>query len=366
MKRRILVALAAAVVCGTGATNALAKTYTVDDDLVDCPKAEFTSIQAAVTAAGPNDAVLVCSGTYVEQVVVGPGKDGLDLRSQEPLAAVIQAPPTIAADLVNGKAIVRITASQDVHLREFTIAGPGPGPCDSIRTGVRVDGGASATIRDNHVTQIHDTPFSGCQNGIGILVGRRIEGQVGSAEIFGNVLDLYQKGGIVVDGPGSYGKVHDNVTQGIGATPVIAQNGIQISRGAVGEVHSNEVYDHSYSLAPTFGSTGILLFEAASGTSLRGNVARRNDDNVGVYATSDADISGNTLTDSAFFDGVYVDPDSAGNHITGNTILDNKEHDCHDDSVGAGTAGTANFWQGNNALTENRPGLCLGENEGNA
>ena len=34
------------------------------------------------------------------------------------------------------------------------------------------------------------------------------------------------------------------------------------------------------------------------------------------------------------------------------------EHDCHDDSTGRGTAGTANIWRDNRGETENRAGLC--------
>jgi hypothetical protein len=34
------------------------------------------------------------------------------------------------------------------------------------------------------------------------------------------------------------------------------------------------------------------------------------------------------------------------------------EHDAHDDSVGPGIAGTANFWVDNICETGNRPGLC--------
>ena len=52
-------------------------TLIVDDDAADCPDAAFTSIQAAVDAAGPGDQIKVCPGTYQEQVRIGPGKDGL-------------------------------------------------------------------------------------------------------------------------------------------------------------------------------------------------------------------------------------------------------------------------------------------------
>jgi hypothetical protein len=49
---------------------------------------------------------------------------------------------------------------------------------------------------------------------------------------------------------------------------------------------------------------------------------------------------------------------SDGNTIERNVIRESGEHDAHDDSVGPGTAGTANFWLKNNCKTENRPGLC--------
>lgn len=46
-----------------------ASTLVVDDDLA-CPGATFTSVQAAVTAAAPGDTVMVCTGTYTEQVTI--------------------------------------------------------------------------------------------------------------------------------------------------------------------------------------------------------------------------------------------------------------------------------------------------------
>jgi hypothetical protein len=39
-------------------------------------------------------------------------------------------------------------------------------------------------------------------------------------------------------------------------------------------------------------------------------------------------------------------------------MKDNDEHDCHDDSVGSGTGGTANFWLKDKGETQNRPDLC--------
>jgi parallel beta-helix repeat protein len=55
-------------------------TLVVDDDRADCPRADFTSIQAAVTAAEPGSTILVCPGTYYEWVVIA--KDDLRLLAK--------------------------------------------------------------------------------------------------------------------------------------------------------------------------------------------------------------------------------------------------------------------------------------------
>lgn len=124
----------------------------VDDDLADCPTATFTSIQAAVNAAPVGAKIRVCRGTYTEQVTIPAGKDGLTLFSTPDLAAVIKAPLV----MLDAKAIVRVNGAQNVSIRHFTITGPGSGGCNSIRYGVRVDGGGSALIESNHITLIQE------------------------------------------------------------------------------------------------------------------------------------------------------------------------------------------------------------------
>jgi hypothetical protein len=64
-------------------------------------------------------------------------------------------------------------------------------------------------------------------------------------------------------------------------------------------------------------------------------------------------------------DGIRVNPGSMGNTIQSNHLRDNVTHDCHDDSVGAGsgTPPTANFWIDNHGQTQNRVGLCVGPDD---
>ncbi|MDQ6652013.1 MAG: right-handed parallel beta-helix repeat-containing protein [Acidobacteriota bacterium] len=349
-----------------------------------CDNPGYKQIQDAVNASAPGDLINVCAGTYPEQVSVLAGKDNLTLRSVTPLAAIIQAPPTIGADVVNFKSIVRITTSHNVTLLAFTITGPGPFGCDSIRYGVRVDGGGSANILNNHITEIRDTPFSGCQNGVAILVGRQFESQTGSAVILGNLIDKYQKNGPTVDNFGSSAVIAGNTIIGAGATPITAQNGIQISRGASAEVRQNRVRDNAYIVPlhlPEFTAAGILLYQAGTVVTDR-NELRRNQDGIDLITlpVGNATVSNNTVIGGippfnpalgtlTLGDGIFADTDTANNRIRRNFLRDNREHDCHDDSVGPNNppALVANIWRDNNGLTENRPGLCRerGDNDDN-
>jgi parallel beta-helix repeat protein len=62
------------------AAQSSAATWIVDDDAAECPGAQFTSIQAAVDAADPGSTILVCAGTYREQVRIT--KNELRLRAR--------------------------------------------------------------------------------------------------------------------------------------------------------------------------------------------------------------------------------------------------------------------------------------------
>ena len=67
-------------------------TLTVDDDHVQLPSAQFTSIQAAVNAAHAGDRILVYAGTYREQVVVPDNKDNILITAVRPGTATITVP----------------------------------------------------------------------------------------------------------------------------------------------------------------------------------------------------------------------------------------------------------------------------------
>jgi hypothetical protein len=323
----------------------------------DCPNAQYHTIQSAVTAAPAGARIKVCAGTYIEQVNIPAGKDGLTLYSVPDLQAVIKAPPL----LTGREAIVEDSGAQNVTIRHFTITGPGGFGCNSIRYGVFVGNGGSALITDNHITQIHDTPFSGCQNGLGVAVGRTLTPDgptTGSATVVHNLIDNYQKGGVLVDNAGSSAQVAFNQIEGVGPTPLIAQNGIQASRNASANIDHNTVSNNNYAL-PTTDSVGILLFMESNGAaSVDHNSVSLNNDGIFLFdMVAGTQISHNSSIQNDFT-GITADNSTSSNTISYNKASGNGMFDCEDDSTGGGTAGTANFWITDFGQTENRPGIC--------
>jgi hypothetical protein len=159
------------------------------------------------------------------------------------------------------------------------------------------DDGAILIVKSGHITNTGNHSGgafapNGVQTGIGILFAEGSQGTIDS-----NTVASYQKGGISVDGcnpgkrPGCVGTlptsvtVTNNTVTGLGPVDFIAQNGIQVSRGAVGDVRGNTISDNFYTgeagVGPNAGgqnpegfeyvSVGLLLFEAGAGTATSDN-----------------------------------------------------------------------------------------------
>lgn len=273
----------------------------------------YSSIQAAVSAAGTGDTINVAAGTYTEQVfisttltLVGAGID----------SSIIKAPVTIPPSSNPDSVVVKIAGSGiNVELSGLTISGPGPGSCGTIAAGIFVRDGASANIHDNKVVDIRDNPMSGCQNGVGILVGRAAWATNGSATLTNNILQTYQKGGIVVSGSSSSATVSGNIVAGVGPTSSIAQNGVQISSGAVGNVTGNTITGHVWtgtyggsndpvSDPDADGSTGILPY-FSSLITITGNILNANQFGIWSVGTTSVSIVGNAITGTVAGGNVY-------------------------------------------------------------
>ncbi len=258
------------------------------------------TIQQEVDHATAGDTVLVNEGTYVEQVTVN--KDLTLLGEDGKAVTFIQAPATLPNTSTTDSIIVKITgAGVQVEMSEFTVTGPGPGGCGTIAYGIFVGDGAYANIHDNRVVDIRDTGLSGCQNGNAIGVGRQFWSTTGTADITDNEIATYQKTGIIVDNTGSSANITGNTISGEGAISYIAENGIQISRGATAEIEDNTVSGHAYD--PETTTSAAMLIWATGTVNTDGNTVSENQMGIWVLDTSGTHQN-NTISATAAGSGV--------------------------------------------------------------
>jgi hypothetical protein len=149
----------------------------------------------------------------------------------------------------------------------------------------------TSNATDNNISfgsvyDIGNKPHDGSQHGIAVAYRDGATGQVDHSQIYD-----YQKGGVLANGTGTNVRVIDNVVRGLGPVPFIAQNGVQLSRGASGNVNGNFIEDNEYTGcskadAKATGcvytvSTGILLFRVdPTLVDTKNNTYRNNDVNL--------------------------------------------------------------------------------------
>lgn len=252
------------------------------------------SIQTAIDAAVAGNVINVSAGTYSEMLTINKSVNLIGATGANILAPATMPP---ASDPLSN--IITISGSSvSAEISGFVIKGPGPSNCGSLGRGIFVRDGAYANIHDNQIIDIRDNPFSGCQNGNAIQIGRLYWNTTGSATINNNVITGYQKTGIVVDNTGSSATINGNIITGTGTTSVIAQNGIQISRGATATLHGNTVTGNSYhdeNNTSNWGSCGILLYQSSSVTLSGDNILSGNDQNYDASEVTGTLILGNEI-----------------------------------------------------------------------
>lgn len=279
---------------------------------------------AIANRATAGDTLSVAAGTYVEQLVIN---KSLTFTGAGPGSSIIQAPAALTGDGAIGGAteIINVTNAAVVTITGFTVQGPGQGICASLTYGVFVGGGANLTFTGNTVQHIRDNPLGGCQNGIGIRLGSRFYSQQGSGTVSNNTFTDIQKGAVVVDGPAtSPTSVSGNTITGIGPTPVIAQNGVQVSRSATASVTGNTISGFAYTGPSYDTSAAVLVYDAAS-TTITGNSISGSDDGVALVnptSAGTATISGNTITSPGgrWDAGIWISDGYTGATISGNMI----------------------------------------------
>lgn len=257
----------------------------------------YTTIQTAVTAAESYESshrgwvpvVDICPGTYSEQVTVtksleltrAPVRPGLgpvtielpatvtspttgvsttNCQANDATAGIAPAPESVLEICAAGPGGTN-TTGVSVAVNDITVAGGWQYvACDDSLYDVLVGGGATLSLTDSVIEKAEKEPLDGCQGGIGVEIGSAPNSQIGHALLRDDTIETYQKNGITVDGPGSTAQIDHVTVTGAGPTPIIGQNGIQVSFGATADVEGSTVSGNNYTGTGDASAAGILVF----------------------------------------------------------------------------------------------------------
>ena len=286
------------------------------------------SVQRLVNASGAGDNAYIQAGVYVEQVVIT--KD-LTLEGTDEATTIIRSPASVPANFIttyNGveNHPIVFVSNADVTMEDLTVDGAGQASGNFRFEGV---GYYDATGTIDHVTveHIRDNPLDGVQTGVGIFA-QNDDAAARNLNVTDDTIFDYQKGGIVINGAGLNALVSGNTVTGSGPTSLIAQNGIQISRGAVADVTGNIIDGNSYTPAATPGdyAVGVLLFQAGGGTVVSANtIGATSGSDAGIYLDGTGGmmtIADDTIKNSEHA-GIYFADDAGGTTVSENFIQNN-------------------------------------------
>jgi hypothetical protein len=291
-----------------------------------CAAPGYNTIQAALNAAASGQQIVVCAGTYTEQLQItksveisGIGTVVLKLPAT-PANATTTCDTQIAAGNPGSppekdQDAISICGGIDVSLTGITVdAAWASGTCYDAMYGIVVAGGATLRFDKSQITAAGAVPLNGCQGGVGILAGdaQGSPAQVGHLVVTNSTVSGYQKNGIVVDGTGSTGTIYNSIVTGAGPTPLIAQNGIVVGNGAGATITASDVSGDECDDPSACGpdpltqdqAAGIIIYTTDAPVSVTGCTLSDND--MGIYYEADpsgpAPVSPTAVLDDDRFD----------------------------------------------------------------
>lgn len=305
--------------------------FVVGNNPATCPAAKFTTIQDAINAASAGDDIVVCSGTYKEQLSI---TKSLEIDADN---GAVLMPSTIqenSMSLATGDAIaaaVLVNGASNVTVSGLTVDGANNGitECAPRLIGVYFQN-SSGALRHSAIRNFRlSASLNGCQSGTGVFVESGA-GQTSNVEIADCSIHDYQKNGITANEMGTTARIHGNVVTGIGPTTGAAQNGIQIGFSAAGTIRENAVANNICSPCTNAdtcetvatdilvtGSDNVRVIDNTAGLS-----------QVGVFVDgNNAEVRGNRAYNASVFENIRVQGN--GNRVASNEVFNGGDADIY-------------------------------------
>jgi len=258
----------------------------------DCDAAQkaFGTIQDAVDAAQPGTTILICPGTYAEQVVIT--KNDLTVRGAGQGSTIIRpsaVPKTVTGLIVPYivAPIVLVNGATGVALSRLTVDGSvaesGVSNFDCPQVGFYVGihfRNASGTVDATQITRVNSG--TRCSTGI--------RGEGGSAGVSNLVVtdsQIEQSGdfGVVCGGMNEVCIITGNTVKGRGPVTDQLQSGIAIRSGARATISGNVIRDHTYALAQGVPTDSVGIFLVSADPSVNPHLLQEN-----TFINNDLDV----------------------------------------------------------------------------
>ncbi len=289
---------------------AAAKDY-VDNEGFSSTPVKFkvsSTIQGAIDAAEDGDTISIVAGTYDEQLIItksltleGIG-DTTIVQPSQTTANSFTLFDRFSGGALNTAGIIVTNAASGTQITvknmkvDGSLVSSTPSTARFIGILYRDAGGLidSMTVEGININGGNGMYLSGYGSSVNV-------------EVRNSVVSGYLKNGITANNPGMIANIHDNIITGVGPTPSIAQNGIQIGFGAVGTITNNIVIENVWtgtyggtndpSTDPDAdGATGILLYMSGSDTiEISDNTLTGNQFGIWTVAATDVNIHDNTI-----------------------------------------------------------------------
>ncbi len=327
-----------------------------------CGNPSQTTIQAAVTASSPGGTVLICPGTYKEQVTINKNLTvaGVPVANRDQVVITSPSAGVTAntTDFSMPVAAQILVQNANVTLVNITVDGSGNNinGCAPDLRGIYYQnaGGSISDVATRF--QVLAPALIGCQSGEAIFAESGYTSSTKrTVNIRNNSVHDFQKNGITADGPTLTANISGNYIVGQGPTTGAAENGVQVSDGAAGKVLNNTTIDEIY--APDTSSdtgdaaSGILIY-ASENIEIAGNTVGSTQYGIVTVSSSasptsanpsgladHANIHDNRILGTRIFDG--IDVCSSNNEVYRNTVYSSTEAAIHLDST-CGSTGTNN------------------------
>jgi parallel beta-helix repeat protein len=314
-------------------------TVWVDDDWTDPNNCgglawgydAFGSIQDALEVVAAGGTVNVAAGTYDEQIVIGksvgiqgtggpvitlPGA-GLQSYTLEESGNTFYPMVFAYGGAMDGSRRVSGNGTIEVTIDGFAIDGNNSA-ASQIFAGILLRNCVESHVSNNTLYEL--LAGTGNPQTMGVLVYGGSD-----VEIDQNIVNDWSRCGIGIVGDGGSlpdpnATVTGNTVVGEGPLPdgSWAQNGIQVSGGAVATLTGNEVSDIAY-IPATWAASAINLYQSGSGVTLTGNNVHDCQAALYLTYTSDVAISDNTFENNEFIMVLGGDNIAFGNNtFTGN------------------------------------------------